>query len=79
MDDIKALLNKRQFNEPPELIAIKQYVLESTGAICKASISAEMIVVTVSSAALANTLRLNVHRMKQVAQTTKRIVFRISS
>jgi hypothetical protein len=77
MEDIKALLQRRRPEEPPEIQAIKQYIQETFHAPSKVGIQGDAIVVTVSSAAFANTLRYHITKLQQAANTTRRITLRI--
>jgi hypothetical protein len=64
-------------SEPPQLAAIKRYVDEQYHVSVRAAVSGNAIVVTVPSAALANTLRLQTTQISDVCQLDKRLVFRI--
>lgn len=63
--------------EQPELIALKQYVDSHFHTPVSAALNGETIVVTVPSAALANTLRLHTSRIQEACGTQKRLLFRI--
>ena len=71
------LLANKNFDEPPEMQAIKQFVAEKYQEDVEVLVRDRDIVVTTSSASLANTLRLKITELKSIAQTKKRITFRI--
>ena len=71
------LLANRNFDEPREMVAIKQFVKETYDEDCEVLIHERDITITVHSASLANALRLKVNEVRATAQTTKRLVFRI--
>ena len=76
-DSLFDILSRKDFSEPPELIAIKKYITEHF------QVEAELmnrdfdIIITVPSAALASTLRFHVPKMQKAAQTKKRLIIRI--
>jgi hypothetical protein len=71
------LLADRNFDEPPEMLAIKKYVHDTFDSEVEIQIREREIIITSSSAALANSLRLKTNELRAVADTTKRLVFRI--
>ncbi len=77
MDSLQDIIASYGKPEQPELQAIKQYVDERYHTPVSTAISGEAIVVTVPSAALANTLRMQITTMREVCNLQKRIVFRI--
>lgn len=77
MDSLQDILSKYEKPEAPELVAIKRYVDERYHTLVSAAIQGETIVVTVPSAALANTLRLQTTTIQQTCQMTKRLLIRI--
>ena len=77
MDSMQELLGKYSPREPAEITAIKQYIHDTFGVGSSVGIRGETLVVTVSSGALANTLRFHVAKMQRAAQTDKRIILRI--
>jgi len=78
MEDIKALLDRYGPQEPPEIQAIKRYIQDMFHVSPTVAIQGESIIVTVTSAALANTLRFHLIKLQQAAETTKRITLRIA-
>jgi hypothetical protein len=80
MDSLSDLLAKRMPEEPPEIRAIKDYVLanfkESVGVLVRE----RDIVITVRSSALAGTLRMRAYDMTQLLDDKeRRLVFRVGS
>jgi hypothetical protein len=71
------LLADRNFDEPPEMVAIKQFVKETYDEDCEVLIHERDITISVRSASLANALRLKVNALRALTQTQKRFVFRI--
>jgi hypothetical protein len=71
------LLASKDFDEPAEMRAIKQFVLQNYQADVEVQIREKELIVTTTSAALANTLRLKMPELKKAAATDKRIVLRI--
>ena len=76
-DSLFDILSNKDFDEPPEMRAIKKYVMEHFQRDVEVSFQGTNIVVTVPSAPLANMLRYHARDMQQVAQTNKRVVLRI--
>lgn len=77
MDSLNDILRRYETPQQPELIALKRYVDEYYHTPISAAINGNTIVVTVPSAALANTLRLQVNKIKVACQLEKRLIFRI--
>jgi hypothetical protein len=71
------LLADRNFDEPPEMLAIKQFVKETFDEDCEVLLHERDITISVRSASLANALRLKVNDLRAAAQTKKRLLFRI--
>ena len=71
------LLARKDFDEPPEMRAIKTYVQDTFQAEVEVLLRERDIVITASSASLANSLRLKQTELRKVAQTDKRLIFRI--
>jgi hypothetical protein len=77
MDNLGDLIAKRAPKEPPEIAAIKTYIKETLKSPSRVSFQGEAIVITVTSAALANTLRYHASKLKAAASTEKQLIFRI--
>ena len=72
------LLAKRDFDEPAEVKAIKEYVRRYyNDAEVKVTMQQHAIVVMNRSAALIGSLRLNLPKLQSAAKTDKRILLRI--
>lgn len=77
-DSLFDILQKKDFDEPPESVAIRHYVKENFGEIVEVVIRERDILVRVPSAALATTLRYRVQELRRIAGTRKRLIFQIS-
>lgn len=77
MDSLFNLLDKKDFEEPPEMLAIKRYIKNKFGADVGVQLRERDVVISVNSSALANTLRLNGPDIKRNCNVTKRLTFRI--
>ena len=77
MDSLNDILGRKDFDEPPEIALIKDYVLREFKSTVEVVVRERDIAITSGSAALANTLRLRTTDIKQLCQTDKRLVFRI--
>jgi len=79
MDDLASLLANKNFEEPPESVAIKQYIYDTYQSDVQVQVREKDIVVIVQSAALASQLRFSTPRLQAAAATEKRIVLRINN
>lgn len=77
MDSLQELLGKYTPQEPDEVTALKQYILNEFQAKARVGLHGETLVITVRSASLANALRLRIVALKKAANTKRRIMFRI--
>ena len=77
MDKLDDLLAKYSPTEPPEVAAIKRYIHETFRADAQVGVAEKTITVTVTSAALANSLRFHAAKLQTAADTDKRIILRI--
>lgn len=77
MDDLRDILSKRDFDEPSEVRAIKDYVRRYYEAEVRVSMQPHSIVVTARSAGLIGSLRANLPKLQDAAGTDKRIMLRI--
>ncbi len=78
MDSLFNILSHKDFEEPPEIAAIKKYIHDNFQTEVSVMVRERDIMVEVPSAALANTLRLRGPDMKRRCQLDKRLTFRIS-
>ncbi len=77
MDQLGNILPNKRFAEPPAVILIKQYIQEKYETTPTVTIRPQDIIITVPSAALAGSLRMELHQLQQHAQTDKRLSIRI--
>lgn len=76
-NSINDILANRDFDEPPEIRAIKAYVHRHYEAEVKVTMQPHTIVVAARSAGLIGSLRMNLPKLQEAAATEKRIIFRI--
>lgn len=77
MDSLFDILSRKDYDLPPEVAAIKQYVRDEFQAEVEVLIREKDIVIAGPSAALMGSLRLHGPRIQKAANTTKRLVFRV--
>lgn len=77
MDSLNNILGDRNFDEPPEMAGIKKYVQDEFKTEVGVQVRDKDIVISVPSAALANTLRLRGPEIKRRCQLDKKLTFRI--
>jgi len=77
MDGLGDILARKDFDMPPEIRAIKEYVRRYYDTDVSVKVQQHAIVVTARSAALIGTLRLNLPKLQAAASTDKRIILRI--
>lgn len=75
-DSLGDLLARRDFDEPPEVRAIKDYVRRYYDAEVRVTVQPHAIVISSRSAGLIGSLRLNLPKLQQAAGTDKRILLR---
>lgn len=71
------ILSRKDFDEPPESLAIKKYVREKFDETVAIQVREREIIIAAPSAALAGTLRMKVVELQTLLATDKRLVFRI--
>ncbi len=71
------LLANKNFDEPREMLLIKQFVVDKFQEDVEVIVHEREIIVTTTSASLANTLRLKIAELRTLTETKKRITFRI--
>jgi hypothetical protein len=71
------IFSRKDFSEPPEGNAIKAYIKEHFQADAEINIRDFEIIIIVTSAGLANTLRYHARKMQTAANTKKRLILRI--
>ncbi|HMH31144.1 MAG TPA: hypothetical protein VK534_01565 [Methylomirabilota bacterium] len=77
MDSLFNILNKKDFDEPPEMASIKKYVQDEFKTDVGVQVRDKDIIISVPNAAMANTLRLRGPDIKRRCQLDKRLTFRI--
>lgn len=77
MDSLNSILLNKNFDEPPEITAIKSYVERHFKAQVKIKLASNVIIITTGSAALAGTLRMYIRDIQSAAGTEKRLVLRV--
>jgi hypothetical protein len=77
MESIAEVLGRYTPQEPDEIGAVKRYILSEFGAKARVGLHGETLVITVKSASLANALRLKILSLQRVANTKRKIMFRI--
>ena len=76
MDSLLDILSRKNFDEPPEVTAIKRYVQNTFQEDVSVKVRDADIIITASSASLANTLRLQTLKISRLINTNKRLIFR---
>jgi hypothetical protein len=78
MDSLFSILSDKDFDEPPEIAAVKKYIFDAYKVDASVQVRSNDLIVTVPSAALVNTLRLQGPEMKRRCNLVERkIIFRI--
>lgn len=77
MDSLQDLLGQYSPKEPSEVVAVKRYIFEQFGVESSVGLHGETLVITVTSASLANALRLRTVSLQKAAHTKRKIMFRI--
>lgn len=77
MQGLGDILGRRDFDEPPEVRAIKDYVRRYYESEVRVTMQQHAIIVSARSAALIGSLRMNLPKLQAAAQTDKRIMLRI--
>lgn len=77
MDSLLDILKHKDYDLPPEVAAIKQYVRQEFQAEVEVLMREKDIVIAGRSSALIGSLRLRGPQIKKAASTTKRLVFRV--
>jgi hypothetical protein len=77
MDSIGDVLGKYKIEQPDEVTAIKDYIAKEFNVDASVAVQANSLIISVQSASLANTLRLRTPALQKIANTSKRLQFRI--
>jgi hypothetical protein len=78
MDKLSDLLGSYDIGEPSEIEAIKDYVMNNFNVAVAVAVKGDALIVTVKSAALANSLRFRMLQIQSAANTDKKLIFRIT-
>ena len=76
-DSLADIFGQQRFEEPPEIGIIKDFISEKFQSTAGVTVQTHQIVIGVSSAGLAGTLRMYLHELQELCQTEKRLVIRI--
>jgi hypothetical protein len=71
------LLSRKNYEEPPEIKLIKEFVQSAIGVIPRVKITPETYILTLPSAAGAGALRAHLFKLQQELGGNKRILIRI--
>jgi hypothetical protein len=77
MDGLGDILSRKDFDAPPEVRAIKEYVRRYYDADVTVTMQQHAIIVAARSASLIGSLRVNLPKLQDAANTDKRILLRI--
>lgn len=77
MDSLHEILGRKDFDEPPEALAIKKYVRDEFDEAVAVTVREREIIIAAPNAALAGTLRMRVLQLQRLIGEKKRLVFRI--
>lgn len=77
MDSLNDILGRKDFDEPPEALAIKKYVRAEFDEAVAVTVKEKEIIIAAPSAALASTLRMRVLQLQRLIGEKKRFIFRI--
>ncbi|HPG37260.1 hypothetical protein KC976_00615 [Candidatus Saccharibacteria bacterium] len=77
MNSLHDLLLKRDFDMPPEVAAIKQYVHSEFNADVSVQLREKDIIISGRSSALIGSLRLHLQQLQKAAKTDKKLVLRV--
>lgn len=77
MDSINDLLNAKKSQEPPQIQALKSYVLDYHKEVIKCSMSQSGYSITVPNASLASTLHMETPKIIKECNLDKKLFIRI--
>ncbi len=77
MDNIKDIMAKRDFDQPAEVVFIRDFVKRNFNSEVSVIVQIRSITITTPSASLAGSLRPQLHKLKKELQTEKKIFIRI--
>lgn len=71
-------MKNRNYSEPPEVQAIKDFVKSEVGIVPAVSVTKDSFIVTLPSAAAAGTLRFRLFQLQRQLGHDRRIIIKIS-
>jgi hypothetical protein len=77
-DSLGDLLRNYDLDEPPEIKRIKAFIRNMYKKEVAVALHDNQIIIMVPSAALAGTLRPNLHKIQKQCETDKRLILRIN-
>jgi hypothetical protein len=77
MSSISDILAKKSFVEPPEMVIIKEFVMETFNINVAVSLNDKLITIHTPSSAMAGALRPHLHVIKDMCQTQKKLIIRV--
>ncbi len=78
MDSLFDILKRKDFDLPPEITAVKQYVRDEFDAEVEVILRGDKeLIIASRSAALIGSLRMHGPKIKKAAATDRRLVFRV--
>lgn len=77
-ESLADLLRKRDNEEPPEVGIIKNFVRKRFDADAAVTVQPRQIIINVKGSSLAGALRMQLHELKRLCDTEKRLIIRIS-
>lgn len=77
MDSIGKLLQQKNLQEPEEVVAIKQFIESTFHTSAAVTVKTSTIIITASSASLANALQLQTVAIQRLIRDKKKLIFRI--
>ena len=80
MDSLSSILKQSDWQEPEVIAKIKAYAAKTFQAEVNVSVKPSSIIITASSAALINALRLRLPELQAIvkSETDKKLIFRIN-
>ena len=78
MDSLYDLMANKDFDQPPEIAAIKKFIRERYAKEVSVALRDNDIVVSVPGASLAGKLRFDMQELKAAVGTEKKIILRIT-
>lgn len=76
-ESIESLLKKRNYSEPEEISIIRDFVFKKYGKVPGLKISGNRIIISVPSAALAGSLRMDLHTLSKKIKTKHELSIQI--